>query len=161
MSIRDEKTPMPAQPKTKEIPAVVPQVPATLDAVLREMRGMREEARDRFQEQADLLMAFGQRLVSVEQRQENSSIRAREPSAHDLEAKAELSKERAAREALAAEVTKIKDETAAQTTMIAQNTILTEKAVKALSGVAKHPAVIAFAFALLGFLTAWFKGHTP
>lgn len=104
MSFRDDKTPMPAQPKTKEIPAVVPQVPATLDAVLREMRGMREETRARFEAQADMMVAFNQRLLNVEQRQENSSVRAREPSRHDIETKEELAKEREAREALAKEV---------------------------------------------------------
>lgn len=110
----DTKESMPAQPQTREMEAV--KVPSTqLEAVLLEVRATREEQRagredvaDKFVEVSTRMSKMEHRIDDLERRQEGNSIRAKEPSQHDIELKKELDEERKAREALAEDVTTIK-----------------------------------------------------
>lgn len=81
------KPPMPDQPKTKEIPAVVPQVPATLDAVLREVRETRHAVTAVVDQVSELNERVRQVEVSVEQstaRVNVQSLKVRGTSENDL-----------------------------------------------------------------------------
>lgn len=96
----DDKPPMPPQPTTKQLPAVtVPQ--NQIDAILVEVR----------QANTSLGLLTGQvrsvearmggvesRVAELEQRQDKSSIRAQEPSQHDLAAQTAIAEEKRARE---------------------------------------------------------------
>lgn len=114
---------------------------------------------------------------TVEERMTQNSSRAREPSAHDLETKAELAKEISARQALASEVATIvgkvatietdvaetKAETKAQTAKLVTIAADTSKAVTGF--VHEHPALFrslaAIATTLSTAAAAWLasRGH--
>lgn len=133
------KPPMPEQPKTKEIPAVSAPTPApTIAMVIQEVRSLGGIVEGL----ANEVIALGQRMGKMEDRQTAQSDRARAPSEHDVAAAAELAKERAAREALEKKVD-------AQTVLLTENTTATKEirdAVVKTAGlftrIVTHPKVV-------------------
>lgn len=154
------KPPMPEQPKTKEIPRVVPQVPATLEAVLREVRASREETRSAVANVADQVSELTERMRKVEERQDQSSVRVRGTSENDLKQDAAIARvliEQAEAKKRDAEAKK-RDEDLAKA--LAENTALTDRAMTAAGSALKHPVVVAFLMAAFAFATAWLQRHT-
>lgn len=127
-----------------------------------------------FQKVDNAIFDLGERVVRIEIRQKDleervgrTSQRVREPSQHDLEAQAEIAKERAAREALAKKVDEqatkldaIEAKTDAQTKML--ETISTS-VVDSVKGFWKrHPkletALVALLLAAAGAGLSWLSG---
>lgn len=146
------KPPMPEQPKTKEIPrVVVPFKPATLDDVLVAIRRLTDSHDSLMSAQVhttDLVLDLAAEVGEIKRRQDQHSVRAKQPSEHDLAAAAELAKEIAARQSLAAKVDALD---AKQDTQLA----LLER----LNSVAAHPMVRRIAYALGGLLLAYLAGR--
>lgn len=101
-----------------------------------------------FAKQHDATAELGQRVVKLEirtkdleERVARQSIRAQNPSAHDLEMQAEIANERASREKLAGKVDKIEQ-------MVSSSHAATAKIEKAVTGVLSHPRTQALSWAL-------------
>lgn len=119
-------------PKPPEYPTHKLEKPDKMEILLAEIRA---EMRDRFHSLEDLVLSFGQRVVTLEASTKRHSEAARVPSQHDLDAQAALAQEIAAREALAKKV----DETHA---LLAENTAATTEIKKAVVGFFTNKKVI-------------------
>jgi len=75
-------------------------------------------ATDGLSETVQRLAVLESRVTNAEGRIDNASLRAKEPSTHDLEAQAALAAEAEKREALSKEVDALRVETAAQTKIL-------------------------------------------
>lgn len=141
----DTKESMPAQPKTTELPAV-PAWAVELTRYVKEGISRLDGSIGDIEQNVQMLVGQGKALTKwrgemdawreeVDGRLRAGSIRAKEPSQHDVEIRAELSEERKAREALALKVADIETKTDEQTKALA-------RIESAVTGFFKNPKVI-------------------
>jgi hypothetical protein len=108
----------PILPSTKQIPKVVPLTSDTANTILRKLEEI-AASQERTDEKLDAhINDFGIYKLQVDQRLRNNSDRYRQSSQADLDAKAELGNERAAREALAKRFDTFEEKTDAQTAIL-------------------------------------------
>lgn len=136
------KPPMPPQPTTKKIEAVVP-IDTSNAALMKEIRATRVAV----ESVSDQVLELNERVRQIEDRADKTSSRVRGTSENDL-------KQDAAIATLVVKTEAIEKKTDAQTVIL---TDLRDGASK----IAKHPAVVAFGLALISFLTALLARHTP
>lgn len=166
----DTKESMPAQPPTRELPAMTDR--ALLEDLARTVKAG-------FAKVDDSIFDLGERVVRVEIRQKDleermgrNSQRVREPSQHDLEAKAEIAQERTAREALAKKVDSIETKTDGVAQALAKNNDATDAIKKKIvDGVEsfwkRHPkletALVGLILAAVGvaYTALTHGGHLP
>lgn len=171
--MNDDKPQMPPQPKTTvELPAVPPWA-IELTQNVKELTATVSSMATGLQNQADAQLDFGRRLTGVEvrmsaleERQASASLRAQAPSAHDLQAQAELAQEKVAREALATMVTAldtkvdgVATEVADTRAELARNSASTEMIRSAVTGVSgflkQHPQIVTAIATFLAAALGW------
>jgi hypothetical protein len=158
---------MPAQPKTKELPAMTDR--ALLEDLARSVkdgfRGVNARL-DSVETNLDLQGAqgvdLGKRMTALETRvgtmegRETSSLRPR----IEAESKANMEQD-AAIAAIIAEQAKAKERDEATQAALAKNTDLTQRGVALAEKASKSPVVLALILAAATYATAWLGHHTP
>lgn len=164
MSSNNERPPAPRQPTTKpSMPAARPPPLPRRDATDPPASADVTAALGRIEGNLATLVANWQqtnlRLTSVEERLDDvdgkllaTNAATRAPSTHDIAAQAQLAQERAAREALAAEVGAVKE-------MVAENTAATLAIRDAVVGFVTNKKLLIVGKALFVVAAGYLAGH--